>query len=261
MHVRESGAGRPILFLHGWACHGGFFAPQLEGLSSEARVLAPDLVANASAGGAAAAPSIEQIADACADLIAERNLRDIVLAGWSMGAIVAWSLIERHGLGRIAGLVVIDISPRILNDACWRLGTRDGLDAARSRRFETVMQRDWPRIAERVGGAMLADGGQADPRLRAWCVGEIRKGDPAVLAPLWHSLAAQDFRALLPRIDRPVLVVNGARSRLYAPEVAAWQASRLPHASRASFAQSGHTPHLEEPEAFNLAVSRFQRAL
>ena len=114
LHVREAGAGPPVLLLHGWACHGGFFHAQLEGLAIGLHVLAPDLPGHGLTGAAGVPLSIEAAADACADLLAARGLDRVLVVGWSMGAAVAWAMLERHGKARIAGLVVVDMSPRPL---------------------------------------------------------------------------------------------------------------------------------------------------
>ena len=260
MHLREAGAGRPILMLHGWTCHGGFFPAQMEDLSGEANLIAPDLPGHG-ATGTALPRTIEAGADACAALLAERNLRDVLLVGWSMGAAVAWSLIARHGVERIAGLAVVDMTPRVLNDAVWHLGTRDGIDAERSDRVSGAMPDNWPRYADHVVKTIFAEGLEPDPRLAAWVCDEARHADPEAMAAMWRSLVAQDFRDLLPRIDRPVAVFHGERSRLYRAEVARWQAKHLKDATLVAFARSGHAPHLEEPEVFNQALRSFVRRL
>lgn len=257
MHLREAGSGRPILLLHGWTCHGGFFQPQFAGLAGRAHLLAPDLPGHGLTGNRAAPLTVEHAADLCQALLTTRDLRGVVAVGWSMGAAVAWALAERHGTGRLAGLVTIDMTPKVLNDAGWSLGTRDGLDAARNARVVAAMPTSWPRYAERVARTIFAEGREPPEGLTDWVRQEAARCDPAAMAAMWRSLVAQDFRALLPRLDLPCLVVSGARSQLYREEVAAWQVAALPTARLARFEASGHAPHLEEPEAFNAVLGGF----
>jgi pimeloyl-[acyl-carrier protein] methyl ester esterase len=205
--------------------------------------------------------SIEAAADTCAALIEARGLRGVLLVGWSMGASVAWALIARHGLDRIAGLAIVDMSPRALNDAQWRLGLSDGLDAARAEAAAAAMPGNWSAFTERVVSALFPDREVTDPALAAWAGGEVARNDPAAMAAMWRSLVEQDHRALLASIDVPVLLAYGAKSALYAPEVFAWTASRLPRVRLARFDRSGHAPHLTEASAFNAALARFRLGL
>lgn len=260
MHVTEAGSGRLILLLHGWTCNGGFFRAQMEGLAGIAHLLAPDLPGHGRTGTGCVL-SIEAAADACAALMAERDFTNVLVLGWSMGAAVAWSLAARHGTERIAGIGIVDMTPRVLNDVDWRLGTQDGIDLERSNQVTVAMPLAWPRYADHVAKTMFAAGVEPDPRLIAWVRAEVGRADPVAMATMWKSLVAQDFRDLLPAIDRPVMIFYGERSRLYTPEVARWQAARLNNAELVGFARSGHAPHLEEPEAFNAALASFVRHL
>lgn len=260
MPLREAGSGPPLMLLHGWTLHGGFFPAQFAGLAGEARLIAPDLPGHG-ANRNAPVLTIEAAAESCAALIEERDLRGVVLVGWSMGAAVAWSLLKRHRPARVAGLVVIDMSPRVLNGPEWRLGSRDGIDAARSERVTAAMPQSWPRYAAHVAKTIFAEGIEPDPAKLAFVRAEADKADPIAMAAMWRSLVAQDFRGFLPEIDLPVLIVAGACSRLYAPEVARWQEARLRRGEVLLLPRSGHAPHLEEPEAVNAALGAFRRRL
>lgn len=257
LHVHEAGEGRPILFLHGWSCHGGFFAAQMRALAGTARCLAPDLPGHGRTGTAGPGLSIEAAADACADLLAGRDLTDVVLVGWSMGAHVAYALMERHGTARIGGLVSVDMTPKILNDAGWSLGISGGFDAARSALALERMQADWPTYAKAVTQNMFAGGIAPDDPETASLLADIPADDPKAMAAMWASLAGQDFRPLQPAIEVPTLLIHGARSRIYDLAVGRYQAERIPNAELVVFKRSGHSPHLEEPERFTTVLRDF----
>ena len=61
----------------------------------------------------------------------------------------------------------------------------------------------------------------------------------------------------LEKIEVPALVVWGAHDELISPEAGRRAAARLPHAEFVLFANSGHLPMEEEPEAFLRAVLPF----
>lgn len=260
MAVREVGTGRPVVLLHGWTCHGGFFHPQMEALAGKLHLLAPDLPGHGKARPASPL-SIESAADRGADLIAEKGLRDVVLVGWSMGAAVAWSLLERHGDARIAGLVTVDMTPRVLNDATWSLGTGDGLTEARNKRVVEAMPTDWPRFADHIARTIFAADHAVPQAQYDWVRREVGTADPDAMAAMWQSLVEQDFRALLPRLSLPTLVLHGRQSQIYRSAVAEWQAQQLQRPELVIMEDVGHAPHLERPEAFNAALLNFCRRL
>ena len=176
-----------------------------------------------------------------------------------MGASVAYAMIARHGTARLCGLVVEDMTPRVLNDAEWSLGTRDGLAQTRNAAIIAGMESRWPETAQSIMQGIFAANEEPDAALSAWAAREIAGADAQAMRAMWISLTNQDFRPLLPQIDIPVTLAYGAQSRLYDRRVALWQADQLPRGRAICFERSGHAPHLEEPEGFNAMLSLLRR--
>jgi pimeloyl-[acyl-carrier protein] methyl ester esterase len=250
LNLREAGSGPPVMFLHGWSCHGGFFADQMAALADRHHVLAPDLPGHGRSSAADDTLSIGAAADALLEFLQARSLSEVTLIGWSMGAHVAYAMLERGGGVRIASLAVVDMTPKVLNDDGWSLGIRTGLDGLRSERAVSAMQADWRTYAPPIVDNMFADRNSVSEATRTFALAEIAANDPTAMVAMWRSLCAQDFRALLPTIALPVTIAHGALSRLYAEETARYQAEHIPGSRVVRFARSGHSPHLEEPEAF-----------
>jgi pimeloyl-[acyl-carrier protein] methyl ester esterase len=251
LHVRvEEGSGPPLILLHGWSCHGGFFQPQIEVLSGKARLLAPDLPGHGETGSRLRL-TIEAAADAVAELIEIRNLSDVTLCGWSMGAHVAYATAERHGTERLRQIVAIDMSPKVLNAPDWPNGSLGGLDAGRNVHVLEAMVPDWPKLAPRVAERIFARGEASDPELLAFAKSEIGKADPELLRPMWASLTDQDFRSFLQQLNIPLHLAFGAKSALYGAGVHDWHQAHVPDVGMRIFDRSGHCPQLEEADAFN----------
>ncbi|WP_029058428.1 alpha/beta fold hydrolase [Stappia stellulata] len=261
LHPRVAGSrrldARPLVLLHGWSCHGGFFRPQMEALGRKTRVIAPDLPGHGESAQTGDL-TIGAAADALEQLLAAEDLDDVVLVGWSMGALVAWSMIERHGTSRLAHLVVEDMSPKVLNDADWAHGTRSGLDAARSRDFARAVFSQWPRLVGATARRSFAP--DAPEQLVGFAEAEMRKANGPALAAMWGSLTAQDFRHLVGRIDIPVTLTPGGQSQLYAGDAAEWQLERLQQGRIVPVPRAGHAPHLEAPEAYNALLAELCKA-
>lgn len=252
-------SGHPALvFIHGWSAHGGFFAPQ-QALAPRWPVFAPHLPGHG--GRAAPLRSIAAMADDLAGQIASAGIENPILIGWSMGAMVALSLLERHPTLSAAGLVIEDMTAKILNEPGWTLGIRNGFTRVHSDLAIQSMRQDWTAYARAAAPALFAEHDKPPAELLEWATREIEHNNPDMLAQIWQSMAEQDFRLLLPRLTLPALVITGEQSQLYAPEVGRWMAQALPNASHASIERAGHSPHLENPDAFNHALEAFAGAV
>jgi pimeloyl-[acyl-carrier protein] methyl ester esterase len=256
-HVTEAGEGPPLILLHGWSAHSGFFLPQMELMQLGRRIIVPDLPGHGRDRRPHANLGITDLADALENFLTTRDLHDVALLGWSMGAMVAFDYIARRSANRIASLVVVDMSARIVNDEHWKLGLASGLDARGAEIAADAMARDWPRYARRIAPSLFARELAPDHKLLAFAHANIANNDGDTLASLWRSLAQADHRATLASIRKPCLVIAGEQSRLYRPAVTQWMASRIPGSHHVTIPAAGHTPHMEQPAAFNAAIAEF----
>lgn len=257
--LTDTGAGRPVVFLHGWSVDRSFFAGQHRLAGEGFRVIAPDQAGHRT-GEAAGVLSIADLAADLAALLAGLD-SPALLVGWSMGATVALDHLARHGSTGIAGLVMVDMTPKVANDPGWCLGLADGQSLGEAVAAAERMQAGWPRYAPKIADALFAEGREAEADLVTHARQVIAARDPAVMAHLWRSLVGADHRETIRKLDTPVLALAGARSRLYRPEVAAWIATHAPRGAAVSIADAGHMPHAEQPEAFNAALKAFAARL
>lgn len=254
-----AGQGPPIIFIHGWAMNGGLFAEQQEAFKDSFRTIAIDLRGHGGSRGGGQPATIERLAADLVEIFELLELDRAVCVGWSMGAMVAWeALADPAFAARVRGLVVIDMSPRISNDSAWRLGLADGRRPESTIRSVEAMRRDWPAMVRRFVPRILAPGAEVRRSdLIARIIEEADALDNETMAGLWESMAVQDFRKTLKTLTTPTLVVHGAKSQLYAAATGEFIARQTPDAILVEFPQSGHAPHLEEPEAFNVELRNF----
>jgi pimeloyl-[acyl-carrier protein] methyl ester esterase len=250
----DDGEGRPIVLLHGWAANSRFFNAQRIALRSQFRVITLDMRGHGrSAPGAA---SLETAATDFEELIDALDLKGAIAVGWSMGAMVLWRALQGPQAWRISGVVSEDMTPRIINDAEWSLGIAGGYDETAARLAGEAMVRDWAAYVAASAPRLFALGRErAD--LVAWAASEMAGCDPKVMARYWSSMAAADFRTGLTACLAPARIVCGGLSQLYSLGASAYVAAQMPRAQRVVFVSSGHSPHLEEPEAFNAMIQEF----
>ena len=257
---RDIGSGPVLLLVHGWAASGIFFEDIAARLADEFRVIIPDLRGHGDTPAGPGKATITDLADDMDELIATLGIAPIIALGWSMGATVLWSMIERHGHDRLAGMVIEDMSPRILNDASWTLGMSSGMDVEASVRATAAMRADWPAYAAAFAPRIFArDRAAREPQIVAEALTLLVARNANSMADLWASMAQQDLRATLPGMAIPALIAFGERSDAYGPETSRYLVETLPAATAHGFAHSGHAPHLEQPEEFVDAVRNFAR--
>ncbi|MCP5075025.1 MAG: alpha/beta hydrolase [Rhodobacteraceae bacterium] len=254
MITNEAGEGPTLIFLHGWTMDGALFAGQLQRLSDRFHCLAPDLPGHGHARGRAA--NLNTAAALVNELITARDLSDVTLIGWSMGAATAWRYISLFGTGRLSRLMTVDMSPKIVNGPNWDLGLI-GQDADSIATGTARFRADWTGSAAAIAAGMFAtrEGPAAFDARKAEA--KIRDNDPRAMNSMWASLAGMDERATIPLVDIPYLVSYGAKSRVYPSNCADWLAKTAPAAQKHKFSNSGHSPHLEEPDAFAATVAEF----
>lgn len=234
-----------------------FFREQRE-LAESFRLISIDLRGHGESGTGAEPPTIARLAADVAELADRLDLEGAIGLGWSLGATILWHVLGGSAGRRFAAAVVIDMTPRVLNDRDWTLGLSSEICEARAQ----AIQEDYAGFTAGAGAAIFAQPLADEMRpLAAWAAEEFGRNDPAVTAALWDSLVAEDARPLLARINQPTLVVHGANSHLYGSDTADHLVEALPNAVAVQFERSGHSPHLEQPELFNRTLTEFAAKL
>jgi pimeloyl-ACP methyl ester carboxylesterase len=234
--------------VHGWSADGDFFAPQKDLARRGLRVLAPDLPGHGPRAEPDSSLTIAALAVALRAWLIETGLERPLVLGWSMGASVLLDMLGRDDAPEVAGLVILDMTPKVANAPDWRLGLSSGHDRAGMAAMAEAMERDWPRVAHRIARALFARDLAIDPERLAFAETRMAARDGATMAALWRSLAVFDGRATLDRLAVPCLAVTGGRSRIYGPALLDWY-RRHPSVTRAvAIADAGHAPQLERPD-------------
>ena len=247
----DQGDGQAIVFLHGWSLGNEAFGPQRRALSGY-RYIAPNLRGHGGSSPFRAGDDIGLLASDTAELLAALDLEDIVLVGWSMGALVAWQLALDDARRRVAGIVTIDMVPRVMNGEGWTHGLRAGANIYDPERDLDRMRVDWRTFTEAYVPKVFADGKAAERRqLIEKMTALIADNDVDSMMALWRVLVAANYVDEVQANDVPTLITYGQLSQVYDEQAAVWMEQHIAHSRRVAFASSGHAPHLEEAEQWN----------
>jgi pimeloyl-ACP methyl ester carboxylesterase len=251
-----SGAGPPVLFVHGLGGRWQNWLENIPRIAARRRVVAFDLPGFGRSQLPTAAISISRYAAVLERLCELLELESVVVVGNSMGGTIAAEAalrfperVRRVVLVSAAAVSITDFNPApaaALLAAITRtpLGTPEGVRAILGRRrarhlaFAAVV-----RHPTRISTDMLCElvGGRG----------------AAGLADAMAAMVSHELREALSAIAQPVLIVHGREDMLVPVADAVWLSHQLPDAQLEVFADTGHLAMLERPIRFNALLERF----
>jgi pimeloyl-[acyl-carrier protein] methyl ester esterase len=258
LHAAVSGAGRPLVLVHGWSLSHRAFAPQIARLSSRYRVVAPDLRGHGASESGAGPCTVDDLAGDLAAVFESIGVEDAVVAGWSLGAEVALAALPALG-ARIAGLALISATPRFTACEGWPHGLAD----ARVRAIRARLARAPDETRRAFFEGMFAEGELPAPDRERLAAEQLSAPlDLTAARGALDALAATDLRERVAEARHlSVLLVHGDRDAICLPAASAWMAERLPSSRREVLAGAGHAPQLSRPDEVTSLLGAFAEAL
>lgn len=255
MHIETRGRGPALALIHGWAMHGGLFAPLVERLEHRYTLHLVDLPGH---GHARDSDTALEPATLAAALVA--RVPDAVWLGWSLGGQFALRTALDHPAA-VRGLVMLAASPRFVGDAAggWPHGVRSSL----FHEFGDALRRDFRGTLEGFLALEALGSAHAQDELRRLRAQAFERGEPSEAA-LLQGLAlldGLDLRAELPRLRVPSLWIAGRRDRLVPAGAMPAAAALAPQARSVVIPDAGHAPFLSAGDTVADAVVAFVDAL
>ena len=242
--VRVSGAGAPLVFVHGFTTTAEFWREQIEAFSSRYRVVRINLPGH----GVSPRPegrdyTIPAFADDVLGVFRALEIDEAVLIGLSMGGTVAQSFTLSHP-GRVRALVLVGATPHGLGED---VNVDNVMKAIDELGVVTASQNVIERSFGRAAGAGLV----------AFAKEEVAQTPAFVARQAIASLNASDSRGRLGEIGVPTLVVVGDEDIITPPTESAVLAEGIPDSRLEVIADAGHFPMLEQPQVFNRVLGDF----
>lgn len=262
--VRVAGQGPAVILLHGWAASHRDWSGLIAHLGQQARLYCWDARGHGLGGKETrSAITVSRMATDLRHMIADLEIDRPLLVGHSMGALIILEYIANYGEQGLAGLCLVDQSPRLLSADDWRLGLYGEFDLTANAGLIRSLQEDF---ADAVLG-LVAAGNQhlghavADlpPDQYALLRDYLGSLDHAAMIECWQSLVQCDFRSLLPAVRLPTLLIHGGQSQFYSLDVGRYLHSRLINSRFEIYHDSDHSPHLWERERFAGDLARLLR--
>jgi non-heme chloroperoxidase len=242
----DAGDGRPVVLVHGFTAPAAAWALISDALLAAGhRVIAFDRRSHGESDTPRHGQRMARHGRDLGELLEHLDLTDVTLVGASMGGNTIWAYVDQFGSGRLAGVLIDDQTPKMMNTADWPYGfygyTREnagtffaaGIPATTRERNREPSAPAMMRLIERLGGL---------PAFRD-------SSAPETLGLLSdHALA--DWRDVAARFDKPFVMLAARQSQLWSCEHAAAAVADNPQGRTVIVDDCGHTVSFDQPDRF-----------
>lgn len=244
-----------LVLLHAFPIGANLWEPQMRAIPKGWRLITPDLrgFGGSSETDSVGALSIGDYAEDVVDLLSELGITRAVIGGCSMGGYAALALYQSN--------------PELVS-ALVLANTRAGADSPESRvnrrNMLTLVDREGPSgVAREMMPKMLGKTTHdTNPSAEGTVRRLIKQQSPiAVRAAIHRMMHRPDSTPMLPGVAVPTLVVTGAEDEMIPVDESRKMARDIPGARLVIIPGAGHLANLEQPDAFNAALTEFLATL
>ena len=249
MAYTDTGAGRPVVLIHGYPFNRSLWNEQVAALSNEYRVIAPDLRGFGESDASEGTATMNRLAQDVALLLDHLEIARATIAGLSMGGYVALAFYKQFA-SRVRALILADTRAQADSEEAKQTRAQqaekaltEGMagiaDAMLPKLLtpETVSKR--PEVVKRVRDMML-------------------KTKPEGAAAALRGMAERDdHTSSLSKISVPALILVGAEDAITPVADSEKMHEAIAGSRLVVLENAGHVSNLERTEEFNLALLDF----
>ncbi len=205
LYYKDWGSGKPVLFVSSWAMNSDMWQYQMVPMVEHGlRCIAYDRRGHGRSSQPFHGYDYDTLADDLAAIIEQLDLRELTLAGHSMGPGEIVRYLTRHGSARVARLVFIAPTTPFM------LQTRDnpdGIPGAFAEQMRAAWQKDFPGwLADNARPFVMPD---TSSQILQWGMNQMLQASLHAAIECNRAVTETDFRAELPKIALPTLIIHG----------------------------------------------------
>jgi non-heme chloroperoxidase len=252
LYVEDTGGpGRPVVLLHGWPMHSGTWEGQVADLTTAGhRVLRYDRRGFGRSVDVAGPFDFTTLAADLENVLAEREVDDATLLGFSMSVGELARYVSRFGEGRVRSLVLASTTPPAPDDD---LFADDGGGEP-----EEPDPSELADYFDRFATLFLSTSAGAD--VRRAVVAQCREAAPRAVLGCMRAFGTTDLWADLKTVTVPTLVLHGSADALVPPAAGGRRVhAAIPHSELVILDGAPHGCHLTHRAEFDRALTAFLR--
>lgn len=211
VHVEDAGGpGRPVVLIHGWPLSGASWSTQVPALSAAGyRAIAYDRRGFGASDKPGGGYDYDTLTDDLEGLMDELDLHDVTLVGFSMGGGEVARYVTKYGQERLRSVVFAAAVPPYM------MQTDDNPEGPLTKEHAASMTADLTADRDKFFDTFTTQFFSVDGALkvteaqRQAAVALCRQSDQKAALACMASFGTEDFRADLPSVTVPTLVIHG----------------------------------------------------
>lgn len=242
LHVKEAGSGQPIVLLHSLGTSSTLWASQFNDLADRYRLVAMDFRGHGQSEISRTPVTIEGLAGDVVGLLDQMGIDRFILAGISLGGMVAQVVAARLG-DRVERLVLLDTSLAPLSRTMW------------TERAAMVRSNGLAPLASDIAARWQNPTSEPSPAARAALESLLATPDEGYAGGC-DALAQADCTALAARITSKTAVAVGALDKATPPALAQDLAGAITGADLVILPDCAHLPMIDRPDLVTQLLER-----
>jgi pimeloyl-ACP methyl ester carboxylesterase len=259
LNFSDWGTGKPLVLIHGWPFDLQGFEYQMAELPDQGlRCIAYDRRGFGKSSKPWSGYDYDTLADDLASFLAKLDLREVTLAGFSMGGGEVVRYFSRHGGKRVSKVVLISsVTPYLLKTK----DNPDGVDRAVLDDMIYKLKADRPNflslLVKQIFGAGMLNPSISNAFLD-WARNIALQASPRATLDCLRSFSETDFRGEMASINVPTLIIHGDADKTVPIAAAGHEAARLiPNSRFLIYPKAPHGLLFTDKERLNQDLADF----
>lgn len=255
LHVTNGGEGRPIVLIPGWPLSDEMYEYQYNDLiNRNFQVIGITLRGFGKSDKPYSNYDYDVHAEDILNVLAELDVRDAVLVGFSMGGAIAIRVVSMDDEARISKLVLCGAAAPI-----WTQRSDFPYNLLQSAVDELIALnfKDRPKLLSNFAKIFSATETSLNKGIALWLNNMGLSASSYATAQCLMALRDTDLRADMAKINIPTLIMHGKKDKICSFDLAGQMKAGIKNSQLVPFEISGHSLFLEETEKFNAELIQF----
>ncbi len=255
LHITDVGEGRPIVLIHGWPLSDEMYEYQYNDLiNKNFRAIGITLRGFGKSDKPYGAYNYDVHALDIEKVLSKLDIKDAVLAGFSMGGSIAIRYLSTYKEAHVSKLILCGAAAPIWtqrNDFPYNLPQSAVDDLIK------LNYKDRPKLLSNFAKIFSATETSLNKGIGNWLNGIGLSASSHATAQCLIALRDTDLRGDLAKITIPTLIMHGKKDKICSFDLAEQMKAGISNSHLIAFENSGHSLFLEETNKFNEELIKF----